>query len=65
MSGALSGEIWLLVFYLLPSFVAACRNHHNAGAVVVLNIFLGWTVLGWILALALACSGNRRTNDVG
>ncbi len=37
--------------YFLPSIIAFKRGHPNAGAILVLNIFLGWTVLGWIGAL--------------
>lgn len=31
----------------------------NTGSVVVLNLFLGWAVIGWVVALAMAC----RTRD--
>lgn len=40
-----------LCFYFLPSFVAVLRGHHNSGAIVLLNLLLGWTVLGWIISL--------------
>lgn len=44
----------LLAIYLLPSIVARSRRHHNTGAICVLNILLGWTLLGWIAALVWA-----------
>lgn len=37
--------------YLIPTFVAANVKHHNAAAIFVLNLFLGWTLVGWVLAL--------------
>lgn len=40
--------------YFLPSFVAAMREHHNAGAIFALNLLLGWTALGWIVCLVWA-----------
>jgi len=40
--------------YFLPSIIAFKRGHPNAGAILVLNIFLGWTGLGWIGALVWA-----------
>lgn len=40
--------------YFLPSFVAAARGHRNAGAIFLLNLVLGWTVFGWIIALVWA-----------
>ena len=57
-------EFWVLitlasVLYFLPSVIAARRHHHNAGAIVVLNLFLGWTFLGWVLALVWSVSAKR------
>jgi hypothetical protein len=45
--------------YFLPSIVASNRKHHNIGAVVVVNVFLGWTFVGWVVALAMAASAVR------
>lgn len=61
-----SGDGWsgiatiiLLIFaYLLPSVVAAKRRHNNEGAIVALNILLGWTVIGWVGALVWAMTDN-------
>ena len=50
----------LLILYFLPTLVAMMRQHHNAGSIFVLNLFLGWTVLAWIISLAMACSQVRR-----
>jgi len=50
----------LLALYFLPTLVAAMRHHHNAGSIFVLNLFLGWTGLVWIISLAMACSHVRR-----
>ena len=43
--------LFSFVFYFLPTFVAILRDHHNATAIGVLNFFLGWTFLGWVIAL--------------
>lgn len=45
----------LLALYFLPSLVAAMRHHRQAVAIFMLNIFLGWTLLGWVVALVWAC----------
>lgn len=37
--------------YFLPTVIALSRKHHNSGAIIALNLLLGWTVLGWIAAL--------------
>ncbi len=43
-----------LLFYFIPSIVG--KHKTNAGAIFVLNLFLGWTFLGWVLALVWACT---------
>jgi hypothetical protein len=45
--------------YFLPWIIAAKRSHHQHGAVAVINIFLGWTFVGWVIALAMACSAVK------
>jgi hypothetical protein len=43
-----------LSLYFLPAIVAHRRGHHNASAITVLTLFLGWTAIGWIVALVWA-----------
>lgn len=40
--------------YFVPLIVAMARHVPNIGSVAVINIFLGWTVIGWVVALAMA-----------
>jgi Superinfection immunity protein len=40
--------------YFLPSIVAYSRANHNVGAIFVLNLLLGWTFVGWVVALVWA-----------
>jgi hypothetical protein len=44
----------LLVFYLVPFLVAAARGHDAAGLILVANLLLGWTGIGWIAVLVFA-----------
>ena len=44
----------LLIAYFVPSFVAMSRVR-GAGAIVI-NVFLGWTMIGWVASLAWAVS---------
>ncbi|MFI6055072.1 superinfection immunity protein [Streptomyces violascens] len=43
-----------LAFYLLPTYVAFRRGVRNRWLVLLINIVLGATVLGWLVALFLA-----------
>jgi ABC-type transport system involved in cytochrome c biogenesis permease component len=49
-----------LFLYFTPSLVAAMRRHPNAVAIMALNFFLGWTVLGWVGALVWSLTATRR-----
>lgn len=49
----------MLAIYLVPSLIAASRQHINAGAIFALNLFLGWTLLGWGAALVWAVTAQQ------
>lgn len=49
----------LLALYFLPAIVAHQRHHHQQVSILIINIFLGWTLLGWVAALAMACSATH------
>ena len=40
-----------LGIYFLPTMIAYKRRHRNFLAILALNIFLGWTLFGWVGAL--------------
>ena len=42
------------VMYFLPSLVAFARSKRDTAAIVLLNLFLGWTMIGWVVALVWA-----------
>jgi hypothetical protein len=50
------GDIALLsaAMYLLPTLIGRLRRVPDLGSVAVINVLLGWTLLGWVAALALA-----------
>ena len=40
--------------YFLPAIFAAARHTHNSTGILLLNLFLGWTMIGWFVALLMA-----------
>jgi hypothetical protein len=40
--------------YLVPSIIADARERSDALAITLVNVFLGWTVIGWIAAFTWA-----------
>ena len=49
----------VVAVYGAPTFVALKRVHHQTGPIVIVNLFLGWTLVGWVVALAWAVSPVR------
>jgi Superinfection immunity protein len=42
------------VLYFLPAIIAFARDKRDAVSILVLNILLGWTMIGWVIALVWA-----------
>lgn len=41
-------------FYFLPTIIAAMQHRTNLAVVAIVNLLLGWSFVGWIVALVLA-----------
>jgi len=48
-----------LALYFVPTIVAIVRKVPNVGSVIIINFFLGWTLIGWIIALAMAAGSTQ------
>lgn len=49
----------VFALYFLPLIVAYCRDHPNTLGIAILNIMLGWTLIGWVVALIWAVLQER------
>jgi hypothetical protein len=49
-----------VALYFLPTIIAVWRDHHNVGTIGVVNLFLGWSCLGWVVALAWSVSATNQ-----
>jgi hypothetical protein len=50
----------VLALHFLPTIIAAVRHAHNFGWILLVNLLLSWTVVGWILALIWAICDRPR-----
>ena len=59
--------LFLIVFYIyvFPAVAAAYMLHRNKTLIFILNMFLGWTGVGWLIALLWALSGNTLNKTKG
>ena len=46
------------VLYFLPTIIAAIKSKRDTVAILLLNLFLGWSVIGWIVALVWAAKND-------
>ena len=52
--------IGLLVFYMLPTVISNVRKTEHSDTIALINLFFGWTVLGWIAALLWALTDKEQ-----
>lgn len=46
--------VLVVCLYIIPMLVALDKGHKNFPGVMLVNLFLGWTLVGWIAALIWA-----------
>jgi hypothetical protein len=49
---------FLFMAYFLPTMIASCRHHRNGSAIFLVNLFFGWSVIGWLIALVWSATAN-------
>lgn len=50
----------IAILYFLPTFNAYSNKKRNASSVLVINLFLGWTFIGWIVALSMSAGKDAK-----
>jgi len=50
--------LFLGLMYFLPTIIG--RDKSDAGLIFLVNLLLGWTVVGWIVAFIWACAADTR-----
>ena len=48
--------------YMLPWAIAQSRSRSNCRAVALVNLLAEWTVIGWVVALIMACGSDPIAN---
>ena len=56
---------YIIAFTIMgaPIWIAILRSHPSAIAISTLTIFLGWTIIGWLIALLWSGSRINWHND--
>jgi hypothetical protein len=53
--GTLVGFAFALALLFLPTLVAKSRNHPKTLPIFLVNLFFGWTFIGWVISFVWAC----------
>lgn len=53
--------IFILTIYMLPTGIAMLRQNKNVGSTAIINALLGWSIIAWIIALAM-CFGEKKAS---
>lgn len=58
--------LFMVLFELVPGFIALMRGHPSALGIFALCFFLGWTGIAWVIALiwSLSSTETARTTVV-
>jgi hypothetical protein len=54
------GILLCCTLYMIPAGIAILRKRSNTGAIFVVNLFLGWTLIGWVVALTWAVATDNK-----
>lgn len=51
-----------VIIYFIPTFIGASKE--KSAGILILNLFLGWTIIGWVGALIWAVCGKMQSEDL-
>ena len=49
------------LLYFAPTLIAVKRDHRNMAPIAVINLLLGWSLIGWVIALAWSLTSNAES----
>lgn len=59
MVGAVAVLGITIAVYMLPWIVALMRHKRSTAGIFVCNLFLGWTLIGWVVSLVWAFTTDQ------
>ena len=58
------GLIVILALYFIPTIIAVSKGLRNAGAIFAMNLLLGWSFIGWVVALIWSLTNDAKQQVV-
>lgn len=56
---------FVLPLHFLPTIIAFSKNTENKNAIFLLNLFLGWTFIFWVITMVMALSNKNAETQNG
>ncbi len=56
--------IILIVPYFLPTIIAFSKNRSNKVPIMLINLLLGWSGIGWLGSLIWACMPDKENTTI-
>ena len=53
-------NIFYVFIYFMPTIIALYRMAGKTMQILVINLFLGWTVIAWVICLSWGFSGESK-----
>lgn len=53
-----------IAIYFLPTIIGFKRNQPNKTSIFLLNLFLGWSLIGWVISLVWATKNESQPVQV-
>lgn len=53
--------VGIVALYILPTALAFYRDCRSTVWIAAVNVLLGWTLFGWVVAIGWAASGKTRS----
>lgn len=66
-AGVFLGILYFIIIaalYAVPTIVVLLRKKPNPAPTIVVNMLLGWTFIGWVVALAMAFGSSTPPQTV-
>jgi hypothetical protein len=56
--------VFVAAIYLIPALIASLRGHKSKWAIIALNVLLGWSLIGWVVAFIWSLTSAKEKRPV-
>jgi T4 superinfection immunity protein/putative oligomerization/nucleic acid binding protein len=58
-AGSTALTLFVVAIYFIPTIVAIVGRHRRWLLIALINVLFGWTIIGWLVAVALLATRRR------